>query len=454
MRPPGQWIGGALALIAFVLALWPRHYLEPRGDLPSFTLVMWPKLLRSVLFWVGLLFIALVLVQAFNPAWSFVMTSRGWTVRPENAIAWLPQGVAETPFAMMNPWRMLLIYGSAWLLACSLWVGITRARSVRILLTMLVVNGLLLCVLAFVQRAVGATKIFGIFPVHQNAWSFLAAFIYKNHAGAYFNLVTAAALALAFHYAVRARQRLLKSSPALLFLLLALVSSVTVFISYSRMAFGLWAVLMVFAGIVYLVLARRKVLGLSPASAALGVVCLLSAVLWFKAGIVRFDFATASIQRLADARNESSVSSRLVAYAATWEMAQDNLWLGHGAGSFRFIFPQYQIRRPELLDKQGRMAGLWEHTHNDYLEFLAEFGLLGAGLALALLAAFAVALRRAAAWRRSPTLILLAALLLLMVHAAADFPLQNPAIVCTALILAIACLKWNIPPQPPALARR
>lgn len=58
--------------------------------------------------------------------------------------------------------------------------------------------------------------------------------------------------------------------------------------------------------------------------------------------------------------------------AATLDIAGDYPLTGSGAGTFRWIFPSYKS------DALG--GGYYEHAHNDYLELLAEQGLIGAAL--------------------------------------------------------------------------
>ena len=54
---------------------------------------------------------------------------------------------------------------------------------------------------------------------------------------------------------------------------------------------------------------------------------------------------------------------------------------GVGAGSFRFLFPTYQHRHPELVAVHGRRM-FWEHAHNDVVQTPIELGVAGTGLAL------------------------------------------------------------------------
>ena len=78
--------------------------------------------------------------------------------------------------------------------------------------------------------------------------------------------------------------------------------------------------------------------------------------------------------------------ARVLSTKATWDMAQDRLWLGWGAGSFRYIFPIYQKNYPEIFyayyhKKKGWVGRkMYRYAHNDVLQSVAEFGLIGSGL--------------------------------------------------------------------------
>ena len=110
--------------------------------------------------------------------------------------------------------------------------------------------------------------------------------------------------------------------------------------------------------------------------------------------------------------------------------------LGHGAGSFRTIFPP--MRSAELSNK------FYDHAHNDYAQILAEYGLVGAVIILAILAlAFICAFT--ALRKRSDKLGVGAAftgifgMSALLLHAVADFNFQIPANAAIFSVLLAIC---------------
>jgi O-antigen ligase len=65
---------------------------------------------------------------------------------------------------------------------------------------------------------------------------------------------------------------------------------------------------------------------------------------------------------------EVSVGKRASMRGDTWRIFLDHPWTGTGLGTLQAVYPRYET----LYD--GKIVN---HTHNDYLEALAETGLLG-----------------------------------------------------------------------------
>ena len=154
-----QWISLGFAVLGFGVSLIPRSYTEEETGSNVFRLVMWPRLAKFPLWWLGLALLALVTIQGLNPAWRFETDGKGWWLRAIPSTAWLPTGV-DVPFERGGPWRMLLIYSSVLLTSCSLWVGFTRRRVLQTLFIVLATNGVVLAGFGIAQRLLGNGKIF------------------------------------------------------------------------------------------------------------------------------------------------------------------------------------------------------------------------------------------------------------------------------------------------------
>ncbi len=134
---------------------------------------------------------------------------------------------------------------------------------------------------------------------------------------------------------------------------------------------------------------------------------------------------------------ERSFTARLDLWSATLRMAADHPLLGAGLGSYGSAFPRYQDSHPDLLA---------EHAHADWLQLLAEGGVAGVLVALALAGAYLSVLFRVLRRRRDAEPILLAlgglaGLVAFVAHGAAEFSLHVPANALWFAVLAAWTLK-------------
>lgn len=436
--PWSQWVSLGFAAVAFVVALWPRRYTGHLTSGKDFTLHTWPRLLRFPVFWIGMFFLGYVLTGALNPAWERVSTNILWYIQGVDHIRWLPSSVAA-PFERMNAWRSLVIYGAGWLLACALWTAITRRGAAQAILSVLVANGVLLALIGILQKITGAKMI--LWFIKSPAHYFHSTFVYKNHAGAYFVLITVLTLALALWHHVRALRRLDRSSPAPVFVFGLIVAASCVFMSASRTAMLLLAAYIVVAILAYVIWRFRDRGGAtSPALSALLAV-LAAAFIAGAAWFLNLDKSIDQIKRLTTTDQKMSIDSRVMARAATWDMFKDEPLTGWGAGSYRHAFPIYQQHYPDIFRMHGRILS-WEYAHNDYVQALAELGAIGFAFPLLALLWALAKFCRIGALAHPAFLLTLIGFGLTLAHAWVDFPLNNAAILTTFCAAWVLTLRW------------
>jgi O-antigen ligase len=115
----------------------------------------------------------------------------------------------------------------------------------------------------------------------------------------------------------------------------------------------------------------------------------------------------------------------------TLPLAQERLLTGHGAGTFEVLFGH--VAGPEI-------ALHFDHAHNDYLQFLVEYGLLGS-LPLLLFVLFGLYHAQRAMWQRESTYRAgvgfgaSVGIVALLIHSVADFNLQIPANAATYVVI-------------------
>jgi O-antigen ligase len=83
----------------------------------------------------------------------------------------------------------------------------------------------------------------------------------------------------------------------------------------------------------------------------------------------------------ADNYEQTGFDDRMPLRRATWALIEDGgwegrAWVGYGAGSYRWISPPYQAQQKEL-QHSGRLYYRADYAHNDWLEMLATWGIIG-----------------------------------------------------------------------------
>lgn len=437
--PWSQCVSLAFAALCIVLALWPRRYTGALTNGKDFTLHTWPRLLKFPVFWLGLGLLAYIAAGACNPAWQHVSTGLVmYLKRIPDSITWLPSSV-RAPFEMMNPWRMMVIYGAGWLLACALWIGVTRRGAAQAILVTLAVNGVVLALIGILQKMTQAKKILWAIP--SPASYFHSTFVYKNHAGAYFDLILVVVMGLAVWHHVRSLRRLERSSPAPVFLFGAIVIASCVFMSASRTAMLLLGAYFIVGLVVYLIWRARDRSGPSNPTVsgliALGTLGFVVAA----ASFLNLDKSIEQIKRLTTVDQKYSIDARIMARDATLDMFEAQPVTGWGSGSFRHMFPTFQQNYPEIY-RAGRRTFFWDHAHNDYVQSLAELGVVGVVFPLLALLWAVIKFCRLGALSHPAFLLMLLGFGLTLAHAWVDFPLSNPAILTTYCAAWILALRW------------
>ncbi len=107
----------------------------------------------------------------------------------------------------------------------------------------------------------------------------------------------------------------------------------------------------------------------------------------------------------------------------SWRIFGDHPWMGTGAGTYEYIFPQY---------RQQEVAARVTNAENDYFEFLVELGIIGA-LPLIMIVCFGISMQirllrnRESQFVRGIAFGCLMGTVSLLIHSAADFNLQIPS---------------------------
>ncbi len=448
-------IGGLLTLL---LALWPRsgsrkvvssHQNSELDvgrstfDVPSSPL---RRLLRFPPFWLSLAFLLYLLIGALNPAVAVVGDERGWWVEAIQVplATWLPISV-RSDYEPMNAFRVLESFTAAFALMWGLWAGITRRKAALCVLWCLLLSGAGMGLVAILQHLSDADKV--LWTLKSANPLFWGSFFYRNQGAAYLNLILVAAGFLYFYHAKRTHERAQSGGPHFLcFLLFAFVAaSVGLALSRGGILFGSVIAIAFLLGALlqYLLSAHRL-------GSSLGISLLAGLLLTGGAAFMIHQVDLRAIQeRFGDVEatiENAESDTRALSSRATWDMAQDRLCFGWGAGSFRYIFPMYQRNYPQIFygryyKKNGWVGRkVFHYAHNDIVQFLAEYGIVGCGLLVLTFAGLLAYSLPAIRYQSLAISYLLVGIACATAHAFFDFIFNSPAYwVAFVGLITISC---------------
>ena len=402
------------------------------------------RLLEFPVFWLGLLFLIYIGIQGMNPSWVQVKGENGWWVEELSAVSWLPSGV-RADYQSMNAFRVMASFSAAHLLVCGLWIGLRRRKSVLRVLWIFSISGFLMAVLAILQKFTGADAVYWRIPSPNP--SFWGTFFYRNEATIYLTLVITATATLYFYYFKQVERRGRSSGPHLLvfFFVVVIYTSIALALSRGGILFGGVVTAAFLSTVIFSLLYSPTIMKSVP-------LILITIILLGSCGYVAFNEidVDAIKKRFGDVEEtilNADKDSRVITTKVTWEMAQEKLWYGWGAGSWRYIFPMYQKSYPEIYyqrydQKRGWLGRrVYHYAHNDVVQFLCEYGIIGCSLLLLIFAYWIGCLLFRASEQPLGAFMLMVGMIMALCHAFVDFVFQNPAnwLVLNAVICL--CIK-------------
>jgi len=397
------------------------------------------ELFRSIPFWAGLVLFAYFAVQDFN-AWGVVVDREAfWAaqgmpgvdvgqfdVRLQDYVRWLPSGLnapfsaADTKQPPMNAWRLMMILGAPWLLLLALRHGLRRRRAYVFLGWVTVLAALAVGAFGVLNQKSNGTH--QGYPVPYNTQCF-GTFMSRNHAGVYLYLHAAIALGLTFWHIRRAGDNVLRGGPHLAAAFVAFAFGLLAALTGSTGGAAVALVLLLVAPLLAYWFgfpdsrgSRRQIMRITGGALALATASVLL-VADLDPIIGRFKMKAASYK--ATGVDDRAPLRRATRALATEGGASGRVWVGYGAGSYRWISPPYQAQQKELR-RDGKLFYRAIHAHNDWLEMLAEWGVIGLLPVLAFLGWLVRRLARAFHAGHPETYPLALGLILMGLHATID----------------------------------
>lgn len=399
------------ASIAFVCALWDNSK-EP--------LISKQSAFKNPFALAGAVLILLCLIQTFNPD-LVVFQNKGYQqIEYIKHVELLPSGILRD-LKYDDTFLALQKLLALWCFAMCGWKLLRGSNFAQTSLNFFVLNGTFMALLAIFQKAANMQKMFGI--VNTSA-DFYGTFFLANAAGDFLVSICACALACAYLY--------FKKNRGLVAIAAMLASAICAYATMYSDSKGAQLSLIIFAAIcisytVYKIF--RKFI--SPALSAL---CLVLFLAISTSGIFLLgeDFivkrATFELTNV-----NSSVIPRLQINRISYKIFKSAPVCGVGGGSYGV---RVQSIASEDNEKYAKNKFI-NSAHNDFFEYLCEFGIVGG---LAIILCFAIWLRQLFAHRKTlcaANAILIAAIIASALHSLVDLHLHIPSTMMAFVLLMI-----------------
>jgi hypothetical protein len=296
-----------------------------------------------------------------------------------------------------------------------------------------------IALLGLMQKATGAKMIFWQPPVWPPMENFFATFFYHANAGAFLNLALPVVAGLALWTVARHAH----SFPRAVWTTTLLVVVIAVLSNTSRMAqaVGLLIIIALVAAVIRPAL--KIIVRAEKRTLIVGVFVVVIAIL----AVAQAVHLDKPLQRWNQFAEQLPISARWSANRVAYHAVGDAGFFGFGPGTFRAVFPHYQVA------SGNEPAGTWRFLHDDYLQTVLEWGWLGSLLVGALFfGGIGIAVRnyfRGENWSNRQRILLPCVVLALIgvaLHAAVDFPLQILSIqliVATYLGICWGSCAWK-----------
>jgi len=410
-------------------------------------------LMRDPFFWAGLAFLGYLSLQVLNAGRVryFDVGYQQWRIMPPRWPGW------PWAFDRSEAFQMLTWFFPAWTIALAVRSPLMARHMVRRLLSLVICSAGLLALFGLIQFATRTRSIYGLSPLE---CEFFASFAYANHAAAYFVLTGALAAGLLYREVFQAADRpdmgrsewaagrQWKAAGLAAVLVLCLTAAN---LSLSRAGVILaWALACFVAGYG----AIRSWRLLPPAGrltfavvavAVTGIFYFVVAGFGDKAICEQFTPVVAGCGPVTPILGKFGLSmgDRPLFARAAIAMWRDYPWFGVGGWGYRHLIANYVP--PEAWNNLMRSG--WASVHNDTLQFLVEFGIVGFGLMLAALASLVIPAFRRIGRNRALWVMSMLGLALVVVFSLVDLPFRCPAILYMLLFALAAMPKMCREPE-------
>ena len=400
---------------------------------------------KDPILWSYLLFLGYILLQYINSGALRTYQSGQLTLEPL-LYQYLPLSVNQI-FA-----RKALIWAfTGFAIIVAIRHGIPKKKYFIYLIIALLVNATLLAVLGLTQYSTNASKLFWKFDVEHDI--FFSTFGYENNGGSFFILMSALALGGILYSIFNLKKN--RVLPATYFTLLFCLFITSVFPTFTRFCYLESILLVGLLPLTILFLLVKKI-------AFKKWVSIIAILMLFTGSTTKEDRDNNQI--IKDFKNITNINADVIKRefsVRTWQWEytisiwKDYPWLGTGHDNMRYLQGWYARKNKHhlaMLKSPGKA-----NTHNDGLQFLSEFGIVGFSLFFIPILLMLSEVFVFKAWKNGLVFGGLLGIALNALHSLIDLPYRNALVVFTTLALitcASTLFKPNIDNQDCVVGKR
>ena len=302
----------------------------------------------------------------------------------------------------------LLLYVSYGILCFLLVQTLTRSREVRTLGTALAIYGSAVALFAVLQNLSAPTKLYWLRTPRFGGWIY-GPYVNHNHYAGLMEMLIPVPLVFAFSRFGNQRERWIAASAAAFM-------AATIFLSGSRGGMIAFAVeIAIFLALVFRERRKQNIAILLSAFLFIA----LAMIVWTGGHEVKSRIATFA----ADKHSDIATDIRLQIDRDILHMFRQRPALGWGQGTFAGVYPRFRSFYTDSLVNAA---------HNDFLQVLAETGIIGFGIMIWFLAVtLRHALRKSSKWASNMngaiSVVAILGISGMLVHSLVDFNMQVPA---------------------------
>ncbi len=391
--------------------------------------------LRDPIFYIGVFFLVPLYIQWWNSGKVYILENKAREILySPSVIDWLP-GAVNT----LKSWDMLVWFFPAFVLLLMVRHGFPGKRMFIIMSWSMAVNSAFLGIIGIIAPLQGnkylswLTSIPVLPPDPRSSFS---TFGYANHAASFFLLHLGLTCGLFFYYYIDRNQHRripLKTGILLMIILLQFYALHRCHSCYGMIFSWMIMAFFVFYGL-YLSIRENPKRRVKSGFIVTGVILLLAvglAGLYFTArGDILSELST--MKKPGKYLKEQS-AEKLWYMSAALDIWRHSPVFGIGGGSYSEYLRYYE--RPNSNQYIKTHAPGKANVHNDFIQFLCEFGIVGIGLLTATLVLLAVKIVKNKEWKQSFALFGLLGMSGVLIQSLMDAPFRNPSVIISFVVI-------------------